>query len=116
MITGVVAGTTYNFRYRAVNSIGPGNYSDVASIVASTVPDVATVVSINESSLNSTEVYFNWTAPDSRGDDITNYKVSLNASSASLEVVCETTTASECYIPMSTLWSSPYDLRAGDLI
>ena len=36
--SGIVKGLVYRVRYRAVNSIGPGDWSDVSYIPAATVP------------------------------------------------------------------------------
>ena len=35
---GIVKGKTYRIRYRAINSIGAGEWSDIAYIPAATVP------------------------------------------------------------------------------
>ncbi len=35
---GIVKGRLYRIRYRAINSIGPGPWSDIAYIPAATVP------------------------------------------------------------------------------
>ena len=35
---GITKGKTYRVRYRAINSIGPGPWSDVEYIIAATVP------------------------------------------------------------------------------
>jgi hypothetical protein len=80
VITGLVNGTPYSIRIRAINSIGSGTQSNVVSVTPATTPSAPT---IDTFSVTSSSVTINFTAPISNGGStITNYKYSINNGSS----------------------------------
>jgi hypothetical protein len=72
----IVSGTVYGFRVRARNIFGWGPYSAVTEIKAAREPGIpaAPVTSIDPVAGG---VAIEWTAPDARGDTITEYKIEI---------------------------------------
>jgi hypothetical protein len=74
--TGIVGGTTYKFRVRALNKHGWGPYSANATVRAANVPSAPAPGSVTTS--NSTLwVVIKWTAPFNNGLTITSYKIEI---------------------------------------
>lgn len=65
-------GHDYNFKYRAINIFGIGEFSDVSTVKAATTPDrilpATTKIVISD-------VVITWPLPNSRGSAITEYAV-----------------------------------------
>jgi DNA-binding beta-propeller fold protein YncE len=74
VVTGLVDGTSYDFRVNAVNSIGPGTNSDAVSATpTAVVPGVPTEIGVGG---GNKQVVLSWTAPtDNGGAAITNYRI-----------------------------------------
>jgi len=74
----LVAGRVYKFRYKARNIFGLGEWSDEASILAASVPDIIEAV---ETSLHGLMVKISWvsTTPEN-GSAITAYEVKIKTS------------------------------------
>jgi hypothetical protein len=73
-VTGLTAGTTYNFRLNAKNIVGSSILTSVFPIIAATVPDPPTAFFKDEANSNLTQVAFSWTAPVKNGGSaITGY-------------------------------------------
>ena len=80
--TGLTPSTTYHYRVSAINSVGTGPVSNVASAttdaLASTVPDAPTSLSASES--GRFQINLSWTAPlNDGGESITGYKIEVSA-------------------------------------
>jgi hypothetical protein len=75
-------------------------------------------------SISSTDVVIDWTAPDDHGESITEYDILIeqsDGSTYSASSSCDGTdstirTNTECTIPMSEFTSSPYSLAQGTTI
>ncbi len=70
--TSLTAGTSYDFKVRARNSYGWGDYSSVATISATDKPATMSAVTV---ALSNTDVRISWSAPSSNSDTITKYKI-----------------------------------------
>jgi hypothetical protein len=72
----IIPSHTYQFRIRAQNKWGWGDWSSIVSVKASTWPEVVAEPStaIDESNGN---VVVTWQAPDPRGSDITSYVIEI---------------------------------------
>jgi len=78
LITGLVNGTTYSIKIRAVNAIGAGTESNTITGVPANLPSAPTILS----SLSADQsVYLYITAGSSGGSPITNYEYTLDGSS-----------------------------------
>lgn len=78
-ISGLVNGTGYQVRIRAVNSNGSGAQSAMSTGTPFTVPAKPTITSVSN---GSSGLSINFTAGSSNGRDITNYEYSTNGGSA----------------------------------
>lgn len=71
--SGVTAGQPYDFKYRASNKHGTGVFSDVATVIASTVPDQLSPATTANSGVN---IIATWSlSPSDRGATVTAYRV-----------------------------------------
>ena len=70
-VTSLTNGTQYDFRVRAVNSIGEGNNSSVESATPATIPSAPSITTTPEAN----EVNLTWSSPDNGGSAITDYIV-----------------------------------------
>jgi hypothetical protein len=105
-ITGLTAGTTYNFKISAVNVLGTGTQSSAITLLSAIVPAQMLPVVISTSSNN---LVITWAAPDTRGSVITAFEVRvLNMNSNVFEAnigICDYTAlaTTTCSISMSSL-------------
>ena len=72
--TGITVGETYQYKYRATNVYGSGEFSDTTPILASNVPSQMDPPTL---ALNSLNVDITWTAPDNRGSLISKYRITF---------------------------------------
>jgi len=117
--TGLLAGTSYNFRVKARNAVGSSSYSAVFTIVAATVPSQPSAPTTTLSG-DLASVVIAWTPPsDLGGLSISSYKLEIKTSTATFEkdlTNCDAETSSSilssrsCSIPVATLRSSPFNL------
>jgi hypothetical protein len=77
--TGITIGALYQFKHRARNIFGEGEYSDPVTVKAATKPDQ--ILTLTTSVVAGSNVRIAWTAPDNRGDTITAYQVLVQTSS-----------------------------------
>jgi hypothetical protein len=70
--TGLVAGTTYNFKVQAKNGYGLSAYSNIATILAAQRPDTPAAPTTAVSGAN---VVISWTQPFTGGSAITSYVI-----------------------------------------
>mmetsp|Transcript_33982 Transcript_33982/g.25069 ORF Transcript_33982/g.25069 Transcript_33982/m.25069 type:complete len:432 (-) Transcript_33982:2733-4028(-) len=123
--SGLVAGSSYDFRVRLHNDYGWGTYSNVATFIASAEPDqpddTLIVVSITNSYMR-----ISWSAPSSNYQTIDAYYIEIQDHSAT-DFYEETTYCDGsssgivsqlyCDIPMlTTIRTSPYLLEVGDYL
>lgn len=70
-------GSTYLFRYRALNRQGWGPYSDSTAVLAAQVPDqIAPIVT----TMNGEKVKITWNVPSTGGASLTKYKIMIETS------------------------------------
>ena len=81
--SGLVAGTSYDFIYRAKNIYGWSSFSNSISIIAATIP--ATPLAPTLTLSNGKDVLVSWTAPDNGGNAITGYKVLFKDSTGAFQ-------------------------------
>lgn len=75
--SGIVKGKTYRARYRAINSIGPGPWSPIAYIAASTVPKAPPMPIVTE--VDNTKVVLSLSeTTDDGGSSILSYHLYIN--------------------------------------
>jgi len=95
-ITGLVAGS-YRFKVRAHNIYGPGEWSDIATIRASFVPDVVATMTVTLNSPDEgLQTYdFAWTEPATGSETIDMYEIRIYSPTTGLYVedqdVCDGT-------------------------
>jgi hypothetical protein len=77
LTTGIVTGTTYRFKVKAVNKWGAGTFSaSNLSVLAASVPvKIATPTTSIDAATGGVTIV--WSLPDKRGSDITAYKIEL---------------------------------------
>lgn len=117
----VIGGSNYQFRVRAKNYWGWGDYSSAVTIKASAAPDQMAAVT---TSIDSTTggVKIEWIAPNSNSDSISAYLIEIldttDATWTADTTNCDgsnSVIASNlyCVIPMSTLIIAPYSYTYG---
>lgn len=121
--SGVIPGTLYAFRVRAMNIFGWGPYSLVTYIQAAHQPaaPLAPTTSIEAATGG---VAIAWIAPDASGDPITAFKIEiLNKAgntwftdSSCDGAIALTVTALRCVVPMSDLTAAPFNYVFQDVV
>lgn len=90
LITDVVKGRTYTFRYRAINAVGNGEYSDLLSVKAASKP--AAPPKPTYTSSTSTSVTLGLVpSEDNGGSQINTYKLYRDAGNLSSGITTEVT-------------------------
>jgi titin len=106
--SGVTAGQPYYFKYRASNKHGTGVFSDVATIIASTVPEqLSPATTVN----SGVSVIARWSlSPSDRGATVTAYRVKWKKADGTYEelAACDGSDATvfanrECTVAMASL-------------
>jgi len=120
--TPTLGGTTYTFRISAINKYGTGTASADLVVVAGEAPDTPTVLPI----VTATSVYMHidFTAPADNNVAIDGYEIAIL--SLDTNYYEETTycngfdstikTDTECFIPMTVLRDSPYNLAVSTMV
>ncbi len=80
-VSGLTAGSSYDFKVQAINAVGYGSYSSVVSSLAATIPNAPTALSPSAAAL--TTATLTWTAPTNGGSSITDYVVQYRINGAS---------------------------------
>ena len=117
----VVSGQTYQFRYRAANIFGWGDYSDPAYVTAASVPNTPTAVIVSQ---EGTQVKFAWSSDtDDNGSEIIAYSLSIATAEGTMLEFEDCDASQEpvlvncfCMVDMAALTASPFDLAPGELI
>ena len=120
--TGVVQGQSYEFRIRAKNIYGWGEFSDQITIRASTYPQQITSITTSiDSSTGGLRI--DWVAPFANGESIDSYKVEIATTAAKTAwardlVNCPGTdpTITSCLIPMLSLQSGDFSYSVNDIV
>jgi hypothetical protein len=111
----VTAGDSYQFKLRAQNALGWGDYGPIITVIPSSVPDqMATVTT----SVQSVYAKITWSAPGANGADITSYKILIAQSDGTMTEEATYCPGSDatlmsnayCLVPMVALRASPYTL------
>ena len=121
--TDITSGTTYQFRVRAKNVWGYGDWSSVLSVLAATVPDQPDAATTSYDGTTG-DVIISWTAPAARGSTISAYLIEIQDKTASTwtaSASCDGSDATilanlQCQIPMSEFVAVPYSYVLSDLI
>ncbi len=116
-LAGLDGGLFYQFKVRAKNIYGYGEYSDIQTIEASDVPDVMAIL---DTSIVGTQVKFTWVAPFDNYEPVDQYDLQimkLDNTFYSDAVNCPGTPVTQefCHVEMDTLRTQS-NLRQGDLI
>jgi hypothetical protein len=106
--SGVTSGQDYQVKYRASNKHGTGEYSDVATITASTVPEQLAAAATTNS---GADVIATWSAtPSERGATVTAYRIKWKKADGTYEAIatCDGADATifanrACTVAMATL-------------
>ena len=78
---GITSGSTYQFKVRAKNKWGFGDFSTTTSVVASSVPSqMSAPTTAIDGATGGVEI--SWTAPASNGQTITSYLIEIQDSSS----------------------------------
>ena len=115
--SGIEKGLTYQFRYRAKNAQGWGEFSEVLNLIAARRSDqIDPVVTSNE----GTDVRITWTEPDyDGGSPLHGYRIKIKSTADgqfyeytdTCNGLDQTTKANMfCLIKSSVLRSAPYEL------
>ena len=76
--TGLQVSHMYTYRVFAINSIGIGNSSNIATVTTVKVITVPSSVTLSANPSSSTSVSLSWTLPNDGGSAITGYKIEYN--------------------------------------
>ena len=115
---GIVKGTAYRFRLRSKNIYGFGDYSTIATIYSSDVPEQPAPV---QTSIDGVNVVITWVTPYDNSEAIKEYDLQIRKSDnitwANNLVDCPRTpvTPTSCTVPMSRL-RADFGLTQGMLI
>ena len=116
---GLTPGTTYEFKLQARTSYGLSEETNAISILAGEVPEQPLTPT---TTLSSSDIRIDWSAPDARGSVIIGYRVLIETSVASTFLremtYCDGDDATiisqtSCTIPISQLRSTPFNLPWG---
>jgi hypothetical protein len=120
-ISGHTLGETYHFRASAGNIHSWGAYSDILTVVATTVPEKPdpTVITIE-----NTDFKISWTPPDDNYGAITKYIITIRQAEGAYSeelTYCDgtdTTIVAQafCIVPGSVLRAAPYSLTFDTLV
>lgn len=110
-ITGLVAGSVYNFRVSAVNSTGAGSFATVSETPAVN-PTAATAVNSLVATRGAGSIILTWLPPTSNGSaTITSYYVYQKLTASSSWVLLTTSQVSPTYTVTGLTAGSSYDFK-----
>ena len=116
-VTGLETGVSYQFKIRGANTEGPGEYSNVITVIAAGKPSTPSPPTTSWLPKN---VVFRWTAPEDGGSPITGYIVPIRQSGSQLSykemTYCDMANNDglSCTIPVEVLFEAPFNYRWGD--
>jgi hypothetical protein len=122
LTTGLVAGGSYRFRYRAANVYGWGPYSAEVTILAAEIPVTPTEIT---TTISDIYVKLSWDLPSERSSTIVEYEILIAATDGTTFTEetshCEgslaaVVSARYCHVPMATLRAAPFSLVYDQLI
>jgi hypothetical protein len=121
----IIGGTDYQFRVRAKNALGWGDWSSIGTVAASAAPSEMAAVTTQIDPADALAVEISWTAPTNNYDALTEYEVLILQSDgvtyAEEPATCDGTGNTdmlndrECSIPLQTL-RTDFGLVYGDLV
>ena len=110
-VTGLIAGTIYEFKVEARNSYSHSSFSDVLTLLAAFKPEAPSAPSTETV---DSQVYISWPEAEANGSPLTGYKVFIRESDQTTftEVTCTSTpTLESCFIDLYVLITSPFNLE-----
>jgi len=117
VISGVTAGALYNFKYRARNVYGWGDFSDEVTLKAARQPEQMLPV---QTLIENNFVKISWDYPNDNSDTVNEYEVLIRESDLNTyksEILyCDGRSQAiiqkrYCLIPMTVLRAAPYSLQ-----
>ncbi len=93
--TGLSQGTIYYYRISAINALGTGSASDVASDTTNSAPSAPTLNTVTEQL--GAQLILSWTTPANGGSTITGYQIERSSGSGFSVIVADTGTTSTTY-------------------
>lgn len=121
VISGTTGGTTYQFRVRARNIYGWGDWSDAHSVKAADTPDQMAALTTSVDATTG-DVKIEWSEPHDGSQTITSYSVQIQKKDLSWYTDTDNCDGSQaaimaqlyCTIPMATLTGATYSLALND--
>jgi titin len=109
--TGLTTTQEYHYRVSAINIYGVGNPGNVASAIASDVPDQVT--GLTASSQPNYTINLNWSAPNGNGYAVSGYKIerSDDGGTTWFDLVADTSNTNTSYADPNLTVSQTYNYR-----
>lgn len=121
-MTALNPGTIYEFKVQARNQYGLSEYSDTITLLCAFIPTIPTGV---QTTLISEEVKVEWNLASDNGSPITSYSIYIKVHNSEIYELestdCIGTNVNVisnmyCYIDITTLLGSPFNIDGGDSI
>jgi hypothetical protein len=121
LVSGLNAGTLYSFTVQAVNSEGISSASVPVSILAAEAPSAPAMPT---TTIIGSNIHLSWVAPNSNGSPVFAYIITFKDSADEYHLVLDECNGSsaqvvstlQCVLPLSKMYSSPFNLILGDKI
>ncbi len=114
--TGLSAGVTRHYRVRAINSVGAGNPSNVATATTTALTAPGAPTGLTATAAGRTIINLSWTAPtESGGAAITGYRVEVSPTGTGdtwADLVANSTTTTYAHTGLSANTTRYYRVRA----
>lgn len=119
--TGLTTGLVYSFKLQAHNEEGYSSFSSAVQILAAQVPDAPDMPTTQ---VVGDQLVIAWNEVNANGSPITSYYILLRSHTGTYHTELEYCDGSDptivdtrtCTIPLSTFYSSPFDMVLGDHI